>query len=181
MPQMDMTERMVEHTCPYQGVIVDVTLDTAQLPNGRLAKREVVLHPGGAAALPLNDDGTVTVVRQYRYPFGTVLTEIPAGKLEPNEDPGKAILRELEEEIGATAEELIDLGCVYVSPGITQEVLHLYLARNLTYGECCPDEDEFLEIDRIPFEDLFRQVMDGEITDAKTVVAVLKTKVLLDC
>jgi len=176
---MDMTERMVEHTCPYKGVIVDVTLDKAVLPNGREAKREVVIHPGGAAALPLNDDGTVTVVRQYRYPFGRVLTEIPAGKLEQGEDPRKAIVRELEEEIGAKAAELIDLGCVYTSPGITQEVLYLYLARGLTYGECCPDEDEFLEIDRVPFEDLLQQVMNGEIKDAKTVAAVLKTKLLL--
>ena len=176
---MDMTERMTKHTCPYKGVIVDVTLDEIELPNGRPSKREVVVHPGGAAALPLNDDGTVTVVRQFRYPFGRVLTEIPAGKLEPNEDPRLAIARELEEEIGAKAGELIDLGCVYTSPGITQEVLYLYLARNLTYGECCPDEDEFLEIDRVPFEDLFQQVMDGEIKDAKTVAAVLKTKLLL--
>lgn len=176
---MDMTERRIEHTCPYRGVIVDVALDKAVLPNGREAKREVVIHPGGAAALPLNEDGTVTVVRQYRYPFGRVLTEIPAGKLEPNEDPKEAILRELEEEIGAKAAELIDLGCVYTSPGITQEVLYLYLARGLTYGECCPDEDEFLEIERIPFDVLLQQVMDGEIKDAKTVAAVLKTKLLL--
>ncbi len=176
---MDMTERMTQHTCPYKGVIVDVTLDEIELPNGRPAKREVVLHPGGAAALPLNDDGTVTVVRQFRYPFGRVLTEIPAGKLERGEDPRLAITRELEEEIGATAGELIDLGCVYTSPGITQEVLYLYLARNLTYGECCPDEDEFLEVDRVPFEDLLQRVMDGEIKDAKTVAAVLKTKLLL--
>lgn len=176
---MDMTEHMVEHTCPYKGVIVDVNLDKAVLPNGKEAKREVVVHPGGAAALPLNDDGTVTVVRQFRYPFGRVLTEIPAGKLEPGEDPRNAILRELEEEIGAKTGELIDLGCVYTSPGITQEVLYLYLARDLTYGECCPDEDEFLRIDRVPFEDLLRQVMDGEIKDAKTVAAVLKTKLLL--
>lgn len=176
---MDLTERMVEHTCPYKGVIVDVNLDKAVLPNGRVAKREVVVHPGGAAALPLNDDGTVTVVRQYRYPFGRVLTEIPAGKLEPNEDPREAILRELEEEIGASAAELVDLGCVYTSPGITQEKLHLYLARGLTYGDCCPDEDEFLEIVRIPFDELLQQVMDGEIMDAKTVAAVLKTKLLL--
>lgn len=176
---MDMTERKIEHTCPYRGVIVDVHLDRARLPNGREARREVVIHPGGAAALPLNDDGTVTVVRQFRYPFGRVLTEIPAGKLEPGEDPRKAILRELEEEIGARAEELIDLGCVYTSPGITQETLYLYLARGLNYGDSCPDEDEFLEIDRIPFDDLLQQVMSGEIKDAKTVAAVLKTKILL--
>ncbi len=177
---MELTERMMEHTVPYEGVIVDVHLDRAVLPNGRQAKREVVIHPGGAAALPLNDDGTVTVVRQFRYPFGRVLTEIPAGKLEPGEDPRKAILRELEEEIGAQVGELTDLGCIYTSPGITQEVLYLYLARGLTYGEQCPDEDEFLEIDRIPFETLLAQVMDGTVRDGKTVTAVLKTKILLD-
>ena len=177
---MDLTERTVERTCPYKGVIVDVNLDKAVLPNGRQAKREVVIHPGGAAALPLNDDGTVTVVRQYRYPFGRVLTEIPAGKLDPSEDPREAIIRELEEEIGAHAAELIDLGCMYTSPGITQEVLYLYLARGLSYGETHPDEDEFLEIDRIPFDDLLQQVMAGEIRDGKTVAAVLKTKLLLD-
>lgn len=176
---MDLTERTVERTCPYKGVIVDVNLDKALLPNGREARREVVVHPGGAAALPLNDDGTVTVVRQFRYPFGRILTEIPAGKLDPNEDPRAAIIRELEEEIGAKATELIDLGCMYTSPGITQEVLYLYLARGLTYGEVHPDEDEFLEIARVPFDDLLEQVMAGEIRDGKTVTAVLKTKLLL--
>ena len=102
---MDMTERMVEHTRPYEGVIVKVDLDKAQLPNGRVAAREVVVHPGGVAALPLNEDGTVTVVRQYRYAFGRVLTEIPAGKLEYGEDPKEGILRELREEIGAQVGE----------------------------------------------------------------------------
>ena len=176
---MDMTERMVEHTRPYEGVIVKVDLDKAQLPNGRVAAREVVVHPGGVAALPLNEDGTVTVVRQYRYAFGRVLTEIPAGKLEYGEDPKEGILRELREEIGAQVGELIELGTIYTSPGFCQEILHLYLARDLTYGECCPDEDEFLEIERIPFDELLQQVMRGEIMDAKTVAAVLKTQVLL--
>ena len=176
---MDMTERMVEHTRPYEGVIVKVDLDKAQLPNGRVAAREVVVHPGGVAALPLNEDGTVTVVRQYRYAFGRVLTEIPAGKLEYGEDPKEGILRELREEIGAQVGELIELGTIYPSPGFCQEILHLYLAKDLTYGDCCPDEDEFLEIERIPFDELLQQVMRGEIMDAKTVAAVLKTQVLL--
>ncbi len=175
---MDLTERMLEHSCLYEGVIVNVTMDRVELPNGHTSRREVVVHPGGVAALPLNDDGTVTVVRQFRYPFGRVLTEIPAGKLEPGEDPRQAILRELEEEIGAQVGELIDLGCMYTSPGITQEVLHLYLARGLTYGDCHPDEDEFLEIARIPFDTLLEQVMSGAIQDGKTVAAVLKTKLL---
>lgn len=132
---MELTERTVEHTRPYEGVIVDVDLDKAVLPNGRIATREVVLHPGGVAVLPLNDDGTVTVVRQYRYPFAQVLTEIPAGKLDPEEEPRAGALRELKEEIGAQVGELIDLGAIYPSPGFCQEVLYLYLAKDLTYGD----------------------------------------------
>ena len=177
---MELTERMVEHTVPYEGVIVDVCLDKAVLPNGRIATREVVEHPGGVATLPLNEDGTVTLVRQYRYPFSQVLTEIPAGKLDKGEDPREGILRELHEEIGATVGELIDLGVIYPSPGFCQEILHLYLAKDLTYGQCQPDEDEFLEVVRMPFDELLEQVMSGEIKDAKTVAAVLKTKILLD-
>ena len=176
---MELTERTVEHTRPYEGVIVDVDLDKAVLPNGRIATREVVLHPGGVAVLPLNDDGTVTVVRQYRYPFAQVLTEIPAGKLDPEEEPRTGALRELKEEIGAQVGELIDLGAIYPSPGFCQEVLYLYLAKDLTYGDCCPDEDEFLEVARVPFDTLAGQVMSGEIRDGKTVAAVLKTKLLL--
>lgn len=175
-----MTEHKVAHTRVYEGVIVNVDLDQVKLPNDRLAKREIVNHPGGVAVLPLNDDGTVTVVRQYRYAFASVLTEIPAGKLDAGEEPRTGALRELNEEIGAQVGELIDLGCVYPSPGFCQEVLHLYLARDLTYGASCPDEDEFLEVVRIPFEQLLEQVMAGEIKDAKTVAAALKTKVFLE-
>ena len=176
---MELTERTLEHTRPYEGVIVDVDLDKAVLPNGRIATREVVVHPGGVAVLPLNDDGTVTVVRQYRYPFSQVLTEIPAGKLDQGEEPRTGALRELKEEIGAQVGELIDLGAIYPSPGFCQEVLYLYLAKDLTYGDCCPDEDEFLEVARVPFDSLAEQVMSGEIKDGKTVAAVLKAKILL--
>lgn len=177
---MDLTERTVEHTTPYQGLIIDVDLDKAQLPNGRIASREVARHPGGVAALPLNEDGTVTLVRQYRYPVGRVLTELPAGKLERGEDPRAGILRELHEEIGAQVGELIELGTIYPSPGFCQEVLHLYLAKGLTYGDCQPDEDEFLEVVRMPFDELVERVMDGSIMDGKTVAAVLKTKYYLE-
>lgn len=176
---MDLTEHMVEHTRAYEGVIVQVDVDTVRLPGGHTAKREVVLHPGGVAVLPLNDDGTVTVVRQYRYAFSRVLTEIPAGKLDPGEEPRSGALRELEEEIGARVGELIELGAIYPSPGFCQEVLYLYLAKDLTYGDSRPDEDEFLEAVRVPFDSLVEQVMRGEIQDGKTVAAVLKAKVLL--
>ena len=176
---MELTEKTVEKQVVFEGVIVTVRRDKAELPNGRIVGREVVEHPGGVAILPLHEDGTVNIVRQFRYPFGQVVTELPAGKLERGEDPRLAALREVQEEVGVIPGELIDLGCLYVSPGITNEVLHMYLARDLKQGDCHPDEDEFLEGERVPFADLFRQVMDGEIRDAKTVALVLKTKIYL--
>ena len=171
---MKLLEETVDSQVVYRGVIVDVRLDHARLVNGRIAKREVVEHPGGVAVLPLHDDGTVSVVRQFRYPFMDVVTELPAGKLERGEDPRLAALRELEEEVGLQTGELIDLGVLYPSPGISAEVLHMYLARDLRQGEAHPDEDEFLQGERVPLETLLEQVMDGTLVDAKTVALVLK-------
>ena len=176
---MELTEKTVESRVLFSGKIITVRLDQAELPNGRLAAREVVEHPGGVAVLPLFDDGTVPLVRQFRYPFREVVTELPAGKLERGEDHRLAALRELEEEVGVTCGELTYLGCLYASPGISTEVLHMYLARKLTQGASHPDEDEFLEVERVPFARLAERVMDGELTDAKTVALVLKTRLLL--
>lgn len=173
---MELMEKTVERQVVFEGVVVTVRQDRAQLPNGRIVGREVVEHPGGVAVLPLHRNGTVDVVRQFRYPFQKVVTELPAGKLDRGEEPRLAALRELQEEVGVIPGELIDLGCLYVSPGISNEVLHMYLARDLRQGACHPDEDEFLEGDRVPFEDLLGQVMSGAICDAKTVALVLKTK-----
>ena len=177
---MQLWEKTVESQVIFRGKIITVRLDQAELVNGKLASREVVEHPGGVAVLPLYDDGTVSVVRQFRYPFGEVVTELPAGKLEPGEDHRLAALRELEEEVGARCGRLSYLGCLYASPGFSSEVLHMYLAQDLTQGECHPDEDEFLEVERIPFDTLVEQVMAGTIRDAKTVALVLKARRLLD-
>ena len=177
---MQLWEKTVESQVIFRGRIITVRLDQAELVNGKLASREVVEHPGGVAVLPLYDDGTVSVVRQFRYPFGEVVTELPAGKLEPGEDHRLAALRELEEEVGARCGRLSYLGCLYASPGFSSEVLHMYLAQDLTQGECHPDEDEFLEVERIPFDTLVEQVMAGTIRDAKTVALVLKARRLLD-
>ncbi len=171
---MELTERTLSHQRLYEGILVNVDLDRVELPNGKTSRREVVTHCPCVAVVPLNDDGTVTLVRQYRYPFSQVLTEIPAGKLDPGEQPRQGALRELREEIGAQVGQLIELGELYTSPGFCQESIHLYLATDLTYGESCPDEDEFLEILRIPMEELVGQILNGQIRDAKTVAAVLK-------
>ena len=176
---MELWEKTVERQTLYEGKIITVKLDQAQLVNGRLARREVVEHPGGVAILPLFDDGTVSLVRQFRYPFQAVVAELPAGKLEKGEDHRPAALRELEEEVGVTCGKLTYLGCLYLSPGYSTEVLHMYLAQELKQGASHPDDDEFLEASRVPFAQLVEQVMSGEIVDAKTVALVLKTKQLL--
>ena len=176
---MELFEKTVSSEIKFKGRIVTVRLDKAELPNGRIASREVVEHPGGVCILPLYDDNTVTVVRQFRYPFQKVVTELPAGKLEKGEAHRPAALRELEEEVGVTCGKLTYLGCLYSSPGFSTEVLHMYLAQELKQGECHPDDDEFLETERIPFSTLLEQVMSGEIVDAKTVALVLKTKLFL--
>ena len=175
---MELTEKTLESKEIFKGVIVRLLLDKAELPNGKSASREVVEHPGGVAILPLDGEDNVTLVRQYRYPFHQVVTELPAGKLEWGEDHAVCAARELEEEVGMTG-TLTYMGHILASPGFSTEVLHMYLARDLRQGECHPDEDEFLERIRVPFGTLVEQVMAGEITDAKTVAAVLKAKVLL--
>ena len=129
---MELMEKTVESRVLFEGKIITVRLDKAELPNGRVASREVVEHPGGVAILPLFDDGTVSLVRQFRYPFQEVVAELPAGKLERGEDHRLAALRELEEEVGASCGRLTYLGCLYSSPGFSSEVLHMYLAQELT-------------------------------------------------
>lgn len=176
---MDLTERTIESKTMFQGRIITVLLDTAGLPDGGTAQREVVLHPGGVAVLALDEADNVALVRQYRYPLHGLLLELPAGKLDPGEDHRPAALRELSEETGLEAEELTYLGCLLASPGFCTERLHMYLARGLSRKKSHPDEDEFLNVITMPFQQLLGQVMDGTIEDAKTVATVLKTKVLL--
>ena len=176
---MDFFEKTLRQTDIYTGRIIHVHVDDVELPNGSTSVREVVEHPGGVAVLALHEDQTVSLVRQFRYPFQAVVAELPAGKLEYGEDHRAAALRELEEEVGAKAGKLTYLGCLYASPGFCTEVLHMYLAQDLELGACHPDEDEFLETERVPFSTLVEQVMRGELKDAKTVALVLKAKVYL--
>ena len=175
---MDMTEKTIASREVYRGRILRVREDTVLLPNGKEGRREVVEHPGGVGILALDGDD-VLLVRQYRYAFSRVLTEIPAGKREPGEEPSVTARRELKEEIGAEAEKWTELGALIASPGCYGETLYLYLAQELTFGATHPDEDEFLDVLRMPFDEAVARCMNGQLTDAKTVAAILKAKILL--
>ena len=178
---MELLEKTLSRREVYHGRIVNVHMDDVALPNGKTAQREVVEHPGGVVILPLDERMQVITVTQYRYPIGQAMLELPAGKLEAGEkaDPAAAALRELREEIGAVPGSFVSLGMLHSSPGIFSETLYLYLARDLILEAPHPDEDEFLKIERIPFDSMVQRIMSGEITDAKTVAAVLKAKVRL--
>ena len=173
-------EQRVSGETKYEGVIVNVHLDKARLVDGKIVSREVVEHPGGVAILPVEEDGTVWCVRQFRYPFGREMLETPAGKLEKGEEHRLCAVRELSEETGLTADELIYMGACCTSPGYSTVVLHLYLALGLPRGEMHLDEGEFLNVEKHSLGELTDMVMSGEIDDAKTIIAVLKAAKYLE-
>ena len=172
---MDLTEKPVKQDYIYKGKIVNLRVDDALLPNGTTAKREIVEHPGGVCVAALTDNNELMFVEQFRYPYFEVVLELPAGKLEYGEDPFEAGKRELKEETGATASEYEDLGKLYPTPGYCCEIIHMYLAKNLSFGEQHLDSDEFLEVKKIPLERAFQMVMNNEIRDSKTQVGIAKT------
>ena len=178
---MDLSEKMVSSQTIFEGKIIKVTLDQARLPDGSVAPREVVYHPGGVAVLALDEDNTVYLVKQYRYPIQQLLLELPAGKLDHGAEENVLLgaQRELSEETGLEAAQWTYLGYTLASPGFCDEALHMYLARGLTRKRQHLDEDEFLDVVTMPFGQLVEQVMDGTITDGKTVSTTLKVKVLL--
>ena len=178
---MELTERTVSSQTIFRGRIIRVDMDQVELPDGKTADREVVYHPGGVAVLALDRDNSVSLVRQFRYPIRQELLELPAGKLDhgAEEDRLLGAKRELSEETGLEAEKWTYLGYTLASPGFCDEALHMYLAQGLTHKKQHLDEDEFLDVVTMPFQQLVEQVMDGTITDAKTVATTLKVKVLL--
>lgn len=152
-------------------------LDEVLLPNGRMARREVCEHVGGVGVLPVDRSGNIILVRQFRYPYDTELLEIPAGKLDHGaEDFAACGARELKEETGCTAGRIVPLGAQYPSPGFLTEVVHLFAALDLTEGEMQPDEDEFVEVVRLPIAEVEAMIARDEIRDAKTIVAMYRAR-----
>lgn len=175
----DFTEKTLRRETKFQGRILDVHVDEVLLPNGHTSTREVVEHVDGVAILALDDENRALAVTQYRYVFGKTLLELPAGKLDPGEAPADGALRELREETGAVPGEFLPLGRIIPAPGCYGETLHLFLARKLRFQSQQLDADEFLSVERIPFDELLHRCLSGEVEDAKTVAAVLKAKLIL--
>lgn len=180
MKDEHLLETRVSREEIFDGCVLHVTRDTVRLPNGKHATREVAWHGGAVAVIPLFEDGTVLMERQYRYAHSRVVFEIPAGKLDSAEEaPLDAAKRELREETGMTASRYTDLGVIAPSVAVLSERIHLYLAEGLTEGKTNLDEDEFLSVERVPLDTLYRMVMEGKIEDSKTQIAILKVRELL--
>ena len=168
-----LRERGLTQESVFRGQYLRIRVDTVALPNGEMASREIVEHPGASAVLPLTADGRVVLVRQYRYPIDAITLEIPAGKLDPGEDVTAAARRELREETGCEADALIYLGRIHSAPGFTNEVLHLFAARDFRRGPAGNEPDEFVETVEVAYDDALAMVQRGEITDAKTIATLL--------
>ena len=174
-----LDEKTLSSEQKFDGIVVKLFVDEVELEDGREAVRELIKHPGGVCVVPVDSDGNIYMVKQFRYPFRTVLTEIPAGKLEYGEDHRQCGLRELKEEIGAEPESFEYLGCLYPTVAYDTEIIHMYLARGLRFGEQHLDRDEFIDVVKMPFEEALQLVYDNELPDAKTQLAILKASRML--
>ena len=171
---MKLEETKLSSTEIFDGVAIHLFRDEILLPNGNKGVREVVRHPGAVCVIPITDDGDIIFVNQFRYAFNKVTLEIPAGKLEKGEDHLEAALRELSEETGLSAKNVVPMGELYTTPALIDEVIYMYAATGLSFGEQKLDEDEFLSVYKIPLDKFVDMVLSGEVKDAKTQVALLK-------
>ncbi len=174
-----MTETVDKRERIYTGKVVTFDVLSVTLPNGQPARREVVSHPGAVAIVPLDEQDNVYLVRQFRTAAGQSLLELPAGTLEPDEDPAACAERELQEEAHLKPGQLQSLGGFYVAPGYTTEYIHLFLAQTLTPSALPPDEDEFIDVVKMPLNDALAAAMDGTIIDGKTIIGLLYVARLL--
>ena len=165
-------ERLLSTIRVHSGKVLKLDLDTVALPNGRTTELEILRHPGASAVVPLKEDGKVVLIRQLRHAAGGFIYEIPAGKLDPDEDPKDCAARELEEEVGYRAGSLELLTSIWTAPGFTDEVIHIYQGTKLETGKQQLDQDEILEIVEWPLEEAMSRILDGTIRDAKTIIGL---------
>lgn len=175
----DLREHPVDSQQVFAGRLVRVTVDEVRLPNGEPARREVVHHAGAVAAVPVDAEGGVYLVRQWRHAAGRALLEIPAGTLGPDESPEECVRRELAEEIGYVPDRLDLLTAMFVAPGYDTEIIHIYLARELRAERCAADEDENLRVVPMSFEDALAACRDGRICDGKSIAGLFLAQDLL--
>jgi ADP-ribose pyrophosphatase len=169
----DQVEKLVSRESIYNGRVLKITKDTIEMPGGKPATREVVHHPGAVAIVALNHEGKLLMVRQFRYATGRSLLEIPAGTLNPGEDPDVCAVRELQEETGYKPGHLEKLGGIFPAPGYTSEFIHLYIATDLTESRLEMDEDELIEVETYTLPEVFAKIQSAEIADAKSICGIL--------
>jgi len=169
----DLHEEKISSKQVFKGKILTLYFDQVRLPNKKVATREMVIHPGAVAVIPVNKKGEVLLVKQYRYPVKKVLIEIPAGKLDAGEPPVECAIRELHEEAGAVDGKVIHLSTIYTSPGFSNEKMEIYLAIDFRETDNNPDHDEFLHLYRAPLEECIRMIEEGVITDAKSIIGII--------
>lgn len=171
---MDFTEKTLKENLIYRGRFLNFYCDDVSLPGGGTSTREYVTHPGAVCVLPITQNGDVVFVKQYRYSIKSTLLELPAGKLDAGEEPANCALRELREETGYTAGKIKEMGSILLSPGYSNEVIHLFAATELVAGKQQNDEDELTQVHHIPLQKALDMVLAGEIKDSKTVALLLK-------
>ena len=172
---MEFYEKTLNIETIYKGRIFDLETHTVELPDGKIAARDIIRNPGAAVIVPLTDNGEVIMVEQFRKPCEKTFIEVPAGKLEAGEDPQVCAARELKEETGYSAEKLVKILTLNPAPAFADEVLHIYLATGLTKGEASPDEGEFIAVRAYPLSEALNMIKEEKITDSKTVESLLYT------
>lgn len=171
-PNNKLQEKKLNSQLIHKSSFLEHTIDSVTLPNGNSGTREVIWHPGGVVVIPYTNDKNLVLVEQFRYATGKTLLEFPAGRLEPNEPPKEAAIRELKEETGYTAGKMLFLNSIYPAPGFCSECLHIYFAMDLKQGEQNLDKDEFLNLIHIPKDNVIDKVKSRQIQDAKTLASL---------
>ncbi|MBB6216649.1 ADP-ribose pyrophosphatase [Anaerosolibacter carboniphilus] len=176
---MTLRENTINSKRIYEGRIISLRVDTVELPDKKYSTREIIEHPGAAVVVPITDEGKIIMVKQFRKPVEDFLIEVPAGKLDKGEEPLLCAHRELKEETGYSSGNMQHLFTFFSSPGFANETMHLFIARDLTVGEAIPDEDEYIEIESYELNQLIHMIFNGQIKDAKSIIAIFAVKQFL--